>query len=318
MKRKFKEEPIHFTGRYKTARAKAPGKYQKIFNIIAAPAKSILQSRLMQGLIIGGALIYGDEIKTSLSSRAEKISHLFTAESFDERGEAFNYTAAVHEAGHAVMMLALRSQSGMDIDYITINPRHASDGYRMFKENNDYIGSRNNYEALVIATYGGIAAEEAFFGERTQGVGTDLEYAVTIAENMIMYEGLTDTLIPMGFRSLRDGGLMTQETLDIIVPEVEGILVQAYYTSLCMTEIYKSQIEVLAEALMRDADHCLTGAQIKKILKYNVLTGLPYKNENDKLVHPKWNEDPLKHFRELADKKMEEVANENGVPKPEA
>lgn len=322
--RKFKQEPIHFSGRYKSARPKASGAVGKIFNIVAKPAKTILNSRFGQALIIGSALVYGEEIKNSVTSVTDKTTHFFSAPSFDETNEDLNYRTAIREAGRAVTILALASRTGLDLDYVTINPRHDMEGSVVTADNqhqNEYRGTRENYLANILVSYSGLVTEQLLLGIKTQA-GTDLDYAVTLAEEMIMHQGLAENLVPLDFKSLHNKSLMSEENLVATSEQIETILCTSYYSAECIAETYNSQIEILAEALMRDRDHYLTGAEVKKLLKYSSRVGLPYHNDEGKLFYPDWRDDPLTHFGALAEEKMEQIAEENADvnsgPKPEA
>jgi cell division protease FtsH len=101
---------------------------------------------------------------------------------------------ATHEAGHAVTAHLLAPQRRLEV--LTIIKRADSLGLLAHGDRDDvYTRSRKELEALIGIAFGGQVAEELFFGDVSTGPSGDLQYATTVAAQMIGAAGMDGTLI---------------------------------------------------------------------------------------------------------------------------
>ena len=97
---------------------------------------------------------------------------------------------AVHEAGHAVLALAL----GVTPEYMTIEPRGRSLGHVFYAQPHEALRTKNQLEAEIQILLGGLLAENLRYGEHGTGAAHDLARATDIAKDMIGQFGMGDTL----------------------------------------------------------------------------------------------------------------------------
>lgn len=135
-----------------------------------------------------------------------------------------------HEVGHA-LIAAVRKDSE-PVQKITIVPRTMGAlGYVMqVPEEEKYLNTRSELEAMIVAALGGRAAEELVFESVTTGAANDLEKATGIARNMVTRYGMSGELGLMSLartedaylsgRTVLDCGEETAGTVDRIVAEM--------------------------------------------------------------------------------------------------
>jgi cell division protease FtsH len=91
---------------------------------------------------------------------------------------------AYHEAGHALMARLLPHADRPH--KISIVARGAMGGYtRMLPEEERYLGTKDQFEAMLAVAMGGRVAEQITFGEITTGASNDLEQATRLARQMV-------------------------------------------------------------------------------------------------------------------------------------
>ncbi len=110
---------------------------------------------------------------------------------------------AYHEAGHAVVSKLLPTQDR--VHQISIIPRGRAGGYTLSlpKEDVSYT-SRTEMLEEIVSLLGGRVAEQLFLGDISTGASNDLERATSIARNMIVKYGMSDTLGTRTFSSSSD------------------------------------------------------------------------------------------------------------------
>ncbi len=98
-----------------------------------------------------------------------------------------------HEVGHA--LISALQKDAEPVQKITIVPRTMGAlGYVMqVPEEEKYLNSRKELEAMVIGLLGGRAAEELVFDSITTGASNDIERATKIVRAMITQYGMSDT-----------------------------------------------------------------------------------------------------------------------------
>ena len=115
-------------------------------------------------------------------------------------GQPVSYTPhekrliATHEAGHAAMAWLVAPTRRLEV--LTIVKRRDALGLLAHGDPADvFTRSRREMEALVQIAFGGQVAEELFFDDVSTGPSGDLQYATTVAAQMVGAAGMVDTLI---------------------------------------------------------------------------------------------------------------------------
>src|SRR6202043_4079425 len=111
-----------------------------------------------------------------------------------EYAEAERRTIATHESGHATV--AWLVGKGRKMEVLSIVKRKDALGLLTHSEEEErYTKTRSEIEALIQIAFGGMVAEEIFFGETSSGVSGDLQAATTAACQMIGSLGMGRSLI---------------------------------------------------------------------------------------------------------------------------
>ena len=112
-----------------------------------------------------------------------------------------------HEVGHALLSA---------LQKITIVPRTMGAlGYVMqVPEEEKYLNSKTELEAMLVGLLAGRAAEEIVFGNVTTGASNDIEKATQIARAMITQYGMSEKFGLMGLASVENQYLGGQATLN--------------------------------------------------------------------------------------------------------
>ena len=97
-----------------------------------------------------------------------------------------------HEVGHA--LLTALQKDAEPVQKITIVPRTMGAlGYVMqVPEEEKYLNTKTELEAMIITTLGGRAAEEIVFGNITTGAANDIEKATKLCRAMITQYGMSE------------------------------------------------------------------------------------------------------------------------------
>jgi len=94
------------------------------------------------------------------------------------------WNTAVHEAGHAVVMIT--NEHHDPIHKVTIIPRGRALGVTMPLPKGDILGrTKEQFEAQIQSALGGRIAEELFFGRLTTGASNDIRQLKQIARAMV-------------------------------------------------------------------------------------------------------------------------------------
>jgi ATP-dependent metalloprotease FtsH len=170
------------------------------------------------------------------------------------------YKTAIHESGHTLCM-CLQKNYPRIFELVTITPRDAGNGTILgFAQNFDKEEfksySKENFEQLIIVSLGGLVAEEIFFNESFDGVGSDLAHASSLARAMVKKFGMTDKI-------LYSSG---DDELSLIEREViEGILFDCKAKCKELLLNNKNLLEKLANELF--IKKTLTHDEVYKIIK---------------------------------------------------
>ena len=119
-----------------------------------------------------------------------------------------------HEVGHA--LIAAVQKDAEPVQKITIVPRTMGAlGYVMqVPEEEKYLNTKKELEAMIVTTLGGRAAEELIFDTVTTGAANDIEKATEIARNMITRFGMSEKFGLMGLAKVQDMYLSNRTVLE--------------------------------------------------------------------------------------------------------
>ncbi|HVH45743.1 MAG TPA: ATP-dependent zinc metalloprotease FtsH [Labilithrix sp.] len=169
------------------------------------------------------------------------------------------WNTAVHEAGHAIMMIANSDHD--PIHKVTIIPRGRALGVTMPLPRGDVLGrSKEQFEAQIQSALGGRIAEEIFFGKLTTGASNDIRQLTAIARAMVCEYGMSK-LGPLAFGS-EEGSIFlgrdynqrsqdySEQTAREIDQEVRRIIDEQYNAVRNMLEGKRERLEAIAKALL--------------------------------------------------------------------
>ena len=174
---------------------------------------------------------------------------------------------ATHEAGHAVV--AHLVGVGRKLEVLSIVRRRGSLGLLAHSDTEErFLRNRTELLSQIQIAFGGMAAEEIWFGESGTGPGSDLMQATTIAATMVGALGMAGSLVSFqasGGGPL-DSGLVTRVLADERTRvEVERILDRSKESVRELLDENRHLVEALRdELLLRDE---LVGDEITGVLE---------------------------------------------------
>ncbi len=189
-------------------------------------------------------------------------------------GQPVTYTAhekrliATHEAGHAAIAWLVAPTRRLEV--LTIIKRRDALGLLAHGDHADvYTRSRREMEALVQIAFGGQVAEEVFFDDISTGPSGDLQYATTVAAQMVGAAGMVDTLVSFAAvqgSAFSDSGLVGRVLGDTQGRAmVEDLLQRQKTTVRGLVSTNRHLVAALRDALMER--HELIGHEITDVLE---------------------------------------------------
>ena len=176
-----------------------------------------------------------------------------------------------HEVGHA--LIAAVQKDAEPVQKITIVPRTMGAlGYVMqVPEEEKYLNTKKELEAMLVTTLGGRAAEELIFDTVTTGAANDIEKATDLARNMITRFGMSEKFGLMGLAKVQDMYLTGRTTLECgdetateIDREVMKMLAEAYSQAKQILSEHLSELHEIAAYLIEK--ETITGKEFMQIL----------------------------------------------------
>ncbi|MBN1515323.1 ATP-dependent zinc metalloprotease FtsH [Candidatus Sumerlaeota bacterium] len=166
---------------------------------------------------------------------------------------------AFHEAGHALCAKYLDDAN--QVHKVTIVPRGMAMGLTSFlPTENLHNSSRRQLRNELVTLLGGRAAEEIRFGEYTSGAANDIQRVTALAHRMICELGMSDRLGPRSFgesgspvflgRDMARERDYSEALAARIDEEVEGLVKEAYETSLRVLREHKDVLDACASHLL--------------------------------------------------------------------
>ena len=177
-----------------------------------------------------------------------------------------------HEVGHA-LVTALQ-QNTEPVQKITIVPRTMGAlGYVMqTPEEEKFLNTKKELEAMIVVALGGRAAEEIVFDTVTTGASNDIEQATKIARAMITQYGMSDRFGLMGLESIQNKYLDGRAVLNCgeatageIDEEVMKMLKSAYAEAKKLLSENREALDKIAEFLIEK--ETITGKEFMKIFR---------------------------------------------------
>lgn len=182
---------------------------------------------------------------------------------------------AYHEAGHAIV--SVHEAASDPIHKATIIPRGRALGMVMrLPERDSYSYHRDKMHANLSVAMGGRVAEEIIFGHDkvSSGASSDIQYATSLARNMVTQWGMSDKLGPLQYEEQSEGYLgmgaaqrtfRSGSTNELIDTEIKGLVEGAHKRATDILKTHEDQLHLLAQALLEY--ETLTGEEINALLE---------------------------------------------------
>jgi cell division protease FtsH len=170
-------------------------------------------------------------------------------------------TIATHESGHATV--AWLVGKGRRLEVLSIVKRKEALGLLAHTSTEErFTQTRTEIEALIQIAFGGMAAEELFFGETSSGVAGDLNAATRMACEMIGSLGMGHTMIS---EAVTDGDVCHRVLASDEGREaVEAILKRCRAAASDMLKNNSHVVEALRDALLEHQE--LVGDEIGDVI----------------------------------------------------
>ncbi len=175
-----------------------------------------------------------------------------------------------HEVGHALISAVQKNSE--PVQKITIVPRTMGAlGYVMqVPEEEKYLNSKAELEAMIVGFLGGRAAEELKFESVTTGAANDIERATALARNMVTQYGMSDRFGLMGLATVESQYLDGRPVLNCsdvtaaaVDEEVRRILEESYKEAKRILSENMDALDVIADFLIRQ--ETITGKEFMKM-----------------------------------------------------
>ncbi len=177
-----------------------------------------------------------------------------------------------HEVGHA--LVSALQKDAEPVQKITIVPRTMGAlGYVMqVPEEEKYLNTKKELEAMLVGYLGGRAAEEIVFDTVTTGAANDIEQATKVARAMITQYGMSDKFGLMGLATVENQYLTGRAVLNCgddtateVDNEVMKLLHASYAEAKRLLSAHREALDKIAEYLIRR--ETITGKEFMKIFR---------------------------------------------------
>ena len=195
-----------------------------------------------------------------------------------------------HEVGHA--LVSALQKDAEPVQKITIVPRTMGAlGYVMqVPEEEKYLNTKKELEAMLVGYLGGRAAEELVFDTVTTGAANDIEQATKVARAMITQYGMSDKFGLMGLATQENQYLSGRAVLNCgddtateVDHEVMVLLHNSYEEAKRLIGSHREALDKIAAYLIRR--ETITGKEFMKIF-HAVERGIEIPENLDDLVIP--------------------------------
>ncbi|HMC52495.1 MAG TPA: hypothetical protein VKI64_07015, partial [Acidimicrobiales bacterium] len=182
-----------------------------------------------------------------------------------EYPEAERRTIATHEAGHATVVWLVGKSRKLEV--LSIIKRRDALGLLAHSEIEErFTKSQSEITSLIEIAFGGMVAEELFFGETSSGVAGDLQAATTAAAQMVGTFGMAGSLISYEAVGTPGGANTVAKVIstDEGKEAVEGILDGARAAVRATLSEHRHVVEALRDALLAREE--LIGEEITDVI----------------------------------------------------
>ena len=214
-----------------------------------------------------------------------------------------------HEVGHA--LVSALQKDAEPVQKITIVPRTMGAlGYVMHvPEEEKFLNTQKELEAMLVGYLGGRAAEEIVFDTVTTGAANDIEQATKVARAMITQYGMSQKFGLMGLASQENQYLSGRAVLNCgddtateIDHEVMQLLHESYEESKRLLRGHRTALDKISEYLIRK--ETITGKEFMKIFRA-VEKGMDIPEDLNDLVFP----EDVKAIEETASEEKQDTEN---------
>ncbi|MCA1711522.1 MAG: ATP-dependent zinc metalloprotease FtsH [Actinobacteria bacterium] len=170
--------------------------------------------------------------------------------------------AAYHEIGHVVVAATLGRHE--DVHRVTVLGRGRTIAAATFADSEATILTKSALHAQLVATLGGIAAENLVLGEGSTGGEQDLEHATTLARDMVTRYGMADEVGPVRLQVKAGEGFLgddtaliglSSETQRAVEEAVRRLITEAQSEATAILRAHRRELDTLATRL--DAEETL-------------------------------------------------------------
>lgn len=195
-----------------------------------------------------------------------------------------------HEVGHA--LVSALQKDAEPVQKITIVPRTMGAlGYVMqVPEEEKYLNTKKELEAMLVGYLGGRAAEELVFDTVTTGAANDIEQATKVARAMITQYGMSEKFGLMGLATQENQYLSGRAVLNCgddtateVDHEVMTLLHHSYEEAKRLIGDHRKALDRIADYLIRK--ETITGKEFMKIFRA-VEQGIEIPETLDDLILP--------------------------------
>ncbi len=220
-----------------------------------------------------------------------------------------------HEVGHA--LVSALQKDAEPVQKITIVPRTMGAlGYVMHvPEEEKFLNTKKELEAMLVGYLGGRAAEEIVFDTVTTGAANDIEQATKVARAMITQYGMSEKFGLMGLASQENQYLSGRAVLNCgddtateIDHEVMKLLHDSYEESKRLLRGHREALDKIADYLIRR--ETITGKEFMKIFRA-VERGMDIPENLEDLVFPE-------DIKAIESEKTKESKNKKDLQEAEA
>jgi len=174
---------------------------------------------------------------------------------------------ATHESGHATVAWLVAPERRLEV--LTMLKRKNALGMLAHGDREDvFTRSRAELRALVEIAFGGMVAEELFFGDVSTGPAGDLSYATTVGAQMVGSAGMAGSLV--SFDAVAAGAFSGTNIVGHVLGDadarrrLEELLETAKARVSSLLTQHRHLVEALRDALLER--HELVGSEITDVL----------------------------------------------------
>lgn len=178
---------------------------------------------------------------------------------------------AYHEVGHAIVGYAIGSET--KVHKITMIPRGPAGGYTLFlPEEEKSFHSKKYYLDDIVTYFGGRAAEEIIFGKDliTNGAGSDIYHATSIAKNIVTRFGMTDQFGPIFLDATEEDYMFqrkyySEQTGKEVDDEIRKIITEQYLRAKNILLENREKLEEITKILLEK--ETIMGDEFEALMK---------------------------------------------------